>query len=273
MNTLSIQTPRKFKLFRFLFGENRSIINRKALDKWEELSKTELKKLVEIFFLQKMTEDERKLRACMILYKLKRFHLFLFEPEQMHHLVQKCEWLFQKPLDVQLLPKIGKLYGPGNKLSGYSGYEFIFADTYFMRYAETQDIKFLDKLISILYRPKRKRIAEDFNGDLRKEFNPYQAKQQENKIAKLPEWMKYAVFLYYKGCREEWEQLHNNLFNQQSPSNSKAEAWDQIMLRISGKEFGDYDSTLSQPIHTLFRKMDLDVKDYNSQKRQHSNNS
>jgi len=278
MRTLTIKIERKFKLFKWLFGENKTILNRKAPEKWEELSRKQFKKLVNLFYMQELTEHERKLKTAMVLYRLTRLNLFLFDAEQMQHLVKKCQWIFEESLTAQLIPsfkiKGKRYYGPGADLSGYVGYEFIHADTYFMKYMENQNMEMLEKMISVLYRPENEKLTkEEFEGDYRIPFTPYKAKQELPNIKKLPTWMKYAILMYYMGCRQGWENLHKNLFSQESESDAKEnEGWSKIMLRIAGKEFGDYDKTVAQPIHTLFSKMDSDVKDFKEMERKNRAN-
>lgn len=273
MNTLLITTPRKYKLFKWLFGAERTIFNKTAPSGWGEINLKQFRKLVELFFFTQVKENEKLAIATLILYNLPRRAVFLFEPDQLYKLTKKCDWVFSEPLTIQLLPsiKIGrtKLHGPGNDLRGYTGDEFQYADTYFMRYIETGEEQFLNKMIAVLYRP-----MESINelGDIREKFASYKMEERTKKIAKLNPWKKMAIFLFYKGCRQKWEEYHPELFNADTEPEGESSMWHTILLRISGKEFGDYNKTTSQPVHNLFALMNQDIIDFNKQKAKNKQN-
>jgi hypothetical protein len=275
MHTLKITTPRKYKLLKWLFGADRNIIKRKGLEGWQEISRKQLKGIVKLFFFQELTADQRKLKVYMLFYKLSNFRLHLFEPDQMHQLLKKISFIFEEPLNKQLLPKVKvgwhTFYGPGDNLNGYRGEEFQKADTYFMLFNESNNLGYLNKMIAVLYRKKGK---HDESGDIRLPYTDYAYKQSLPIISKLPDWQKFAILMYYQGCRQEWESIHPQLFDRsEAPEEGQQSFWHIILLRISNKEFGKYEDTINQPIHNLFTLMNEDIKDHNKAKVHNNGNT
>ncbi len=110
-----------------------------------------------------------------------------------------------------ILPKIGKYYGPGDVLQNCTGFEYKEAHSAFKQFDKTQEVEHLDRLIAILYRPRKRwlfllRLKKEFNGQTRTEFktksNPRFLEKRQKHFAKLPFHVKYAVFLIFQAFEE-----------------------------------------------------------------------
>lgn len=86
------------------------------------------------------------------------------------------------------LLKFRRLYGPTSILSDCEIWEFALSENDFFQYAETQDPKHLDNLISKIYRPRR------FFRKQRKSFDEDKVKKQIRRISKLPIAVKWLIF-------------------------------------------------------------------------------
>jgi hypothetical protein len=110
-----------------------------------------------------------------------------------------------------LMPRMGKYYGPGDALMDCSFWEYKEAHGAFVQFAKTMDEKYLVKLAAILYRPKklfyliRKRLPH-FNGQIRTAYTPksnqFILEQRMKRMRKLSYAKLYYVFLFFKSCEE-----------------------------------------------------------------------
>jgi len=110
-------------------------------------------------------------------------------------------------------------YGPADKLFNVTLSEFIHAETNLSRYNRTRDIKHLDTLIAILYRPQKnplQRSSNNYDGDRRVTFNDHKFDKRAIKFRKLRHNIKIGIFLFYQGCQWWYQQKFPHVFNQKS---------------------------------------------------------
>jgi hypothetical protein len=110
-----------------------------------------------------------------------------------------------------LMPRMGKYYGPGDALTDCTFWEYKEAHSAFVQFAKTMDEQYLVKLAAILYRPKklfygiRKRFPH-FNGQIRTAYTPKSnqliLEKRMKHIRRLSEAELYYVFLFFKSCEE-----------------------------------------------------------------------
>ncbi len=116
--------------------------------------------------------------------------------------------VFKNGVSRNLLPKIKKLYGPDSVLQNCSFFEYKQAHAEYVLYLKNQNIENLNRLIAILYRPKKwflpiLKLLPNFPGDVRRKFsplsNPLILEKRVKYVSKLPYYYKYAFFLIYTG--------------------------------------------------------------------------
>lgn len=107
-----------------------------------------------------------------------------------------------------LVPQIGRLYGPDDALANISFHEYIDAHHAYLNYLNYGNLDiYLNELVTILYRPKkrflwiRKRLAS-WDGQERQPYNPNNLNDRRNTVVKMPFYLKYAVFLWFQNCEE-----------------------------------------------------------------------
>ena len=165
------------------------------------------------------------------------------------------------PLTAQLLPvlKVGKqrYYGPREAFRSLRFDEFIFADTYYLRYLQTGGEHYLDQLVATLYRPER----EDFNplavtyaGDRREDFNEHLVPARARRLASLPDHYKHAVLLYYRGCRRLLEQRFEYVFSEGNTAKASATGWQDVLHELAGGVHR-LEATARQGLHNVLREM------------------
>lgn len=106
-------------------------------------------------------------------------------------------------------------YGPAGKLFNITLSEFIHAETNLTRFIKTKEVKFLDNLIAILYRPEKNSLrlaSNQYNGDRRIAFNDHKFEKRAYKIRTLNHTTKIAILYFYQGCQGWYQQQFPHVF-------------------------------------------------------------
>ena len=175
------------------------------------------------------------------LFKDSRKRPVFLSTEQITGMVSTLDFLFREQhitgdfnaqvldstLSVNLLPtfkhRFTRFYGPADKLFNITFKEFIVAETLFRNYSQSQDDSFLSKLIATLYRPKTKNadtLSFEFNGDVREPFNDHIIEARGKRMDSLNPSYRFAIALYYQGCRKFLHTQFSNVFSGSSSSGS-----------------------------------------------------
>jgi hypothetical protein len=97
------------------------------------------------------------------------------------------------------------LYGPGDFLQGMTFAEYKDSLAAAMKYMETGDDAWLDRLTAILYRRKRPGLNQlrklpDFDGRIRVPYNPGKVDDDAVKMKRVKPGIKYMTLMYVMGC-------------------------------------------------------------------------
>ncbi len=171
------------------------------------------------------------------------------------------------PLTEQLQPYLpylkwwqglgAQLFGPRSNFRNLSFAEFIFADAYFLRYLQTNDRTQLDRLVATLYRPTRAGYAPhspSYGGDRREDFNENLLDDRTRQVAKLEYHVKYAVLLWYRGCRKALESRFEYVFSGENNAKGAAGGWADVLHELAGGVV-NIDTTAGQLLPTVLREM------------------
>lgn len=98
-----------------------------------------------------------------------------------------------------------KYYGPGDFLQGMSFAEYKDSLAASMKFMETHDEAWLDRLTAILYRRRRpglKRLMkrQDFDGRTRTLYNPAMIERATRRMKGVDPGIKYMALMYVSGC-------------------------------------------------------------------------
>ena len=151
------------------------------------------------------------------------------------------------PLTAQLLPCLTlpwrhalrqrRYYGPREAFRNVRFDEFIHADTCYLRYLQTSEARWLDQLVAVLYRPQRagyRPRAAAYQGDRRTDFNEHLLPARAARLAHLPPADKYAVLLYYRGCRQLLEQRYDYVFSGDTNQRAARHGWLEVLHELAG---------------------------------------
>lgn len=99
-----------------------------------------------------------------------------------------------------------EFFGPTDALFNTVYGEYLQMINHFTEYSHSQNISFLDSMIATIYRPKKEdydtaKLDPDFDGDIRKPYNPNHTKHYASYIKKLSFDIKYAIYLFVASCQ------------------------------------------------------------------------
>lgn len=178
------------------------------------------------------------------------------------------KWIVNSTLTKQLLPRIrikGRYYyGPADGLSNITFREFIFTETYLNAYNTTDDIKNVDNLIAVLYRPsgKIKENSINYNGDKRERFNDNIIDIRAKKMTFLPDEYKQAILYYYEGCKKHIFALFPNVFSEGGGNiteKSTFEIFMDIVDELANNEPSKHEQTLDVMLYSALQSLDQRV--------------
>ncbi|SHL25990.1 hypothetical protein [Hymenobacter psychrotolerans] len=233
---------------------------------WNELSEHQLLQVVKTLNYQHRTRMDMRLHLLSILLQLPFPTLLSCTPVQLAQLLPQADFVLESnELTAQLLPAIkfkGRLlYGPREHFRNLLFKEFIFADSYFMRFCADRQEALLDKLVAVLYRPQRKPYhpdRADYGGDRREDFNEHLIESRAAELAALPLAIKLAVLTWYTGCRLELARQHPDVFGSGHEEKAGSKGWDYVLREVSGGAFGSLAETSQQHARMVLAKMQDD---------------
>jgi hypothetical protein len=183
------------------------------------------------------------------------------------------------PLTAQLLPVLlvarQRYYGPREAFRTLRFDEFIFADSYYLRYLQTGGEHYLDQLVATLYRPERADYdpeAVTYAGDRRQDFNEHLVQARASRMASLPDHYKHAVLLYYRGCRRLLEQRYEYVFSADNTSKASASGWQDVLHELAGGVHR-LETTARQGLHNVLREMNRVLRQSEERAEQQRNQS
>jgi len=241
---------------------------------WDNFNKKQLLFFVELY-LQDISTIEIKTRLLLFLLNIKfkskqsiskygeeLFHVkqkdageLLISDREFSFLSTGLDFLFRKQkgteyvcseLTQNLIPefKINSIwfYGPEQKLYNLVWDEYMQADSYFTAFNNSKDEKDLDKLIASLYRIEKKDYDpedENFDGDKREKFNSYLIEKRAALLSKLDRKIKYAIYLYYCGCKNYLKKTFDLVFNSSGSESSGSDRGYLTLNDSLSKEYAD----------------------------------
>ncbi|RYD82927.1 MAG: hypothetical protein EOP53_02335 [Sphingobacteriales bacterium] len=153
------------------------------------------------------------------------------------------------------------LYGPVDYFFQISVAEFVFADMFYVAYRYSKDIKELDKLAAVLFRPADQHAnpeAADYSGDIRQKFNRHNIESRIPLTSQLQEAEKISIFLWYDACRIRLAESFPHVFNtnnEKKASNQNA-GWKGIILEMSQGDVTKFSAVEYSATLILFEELE-----------------
>jgi hypothetical protein len=242
-------------------------------ESWNELTREQLLQLMPILYGAYTDLQRQRIELLWVLFGINWALGLAITPVQYAQILPLTDFLLAETvgLTTQLLPSVQlrwyhrRLWGPADSLRNVSFLEFVFADSYFMAYANSQDEQWLHKLLAVLYRPQRfpyRPNSTTYGGDRRQDFNENLVEARAQQLAQLPMAEQRAILTWYRGCRQALEQKYPLVFTpeheQQAVDNSGG--WAHVLREMSGQAFGTLEQTGRENLHTVLAKMEDDTR-------------
>ncbi len=158
-------------------------------------------------------------------------------------------------------PLLSRWLGPASHLRNCTFGEFIFADTYALRFGRTRDLTALDKLVATLYRPRRRDGQSAELGDPRRPFSEHRVDEYASQLRHLPLREKLAVHRWYSACRAQLVDEFPSVFDQaQTEAANGPNEWGRVLRKLSGGAFGPVAQTAGQPIRLILAELEDLIK-------------
>jgi hypothetical protein len=181
---------------------------KKVAATWDELSRRQLELLLPILYGNYSDANQLRIEVLEVLLGVSRPLLLRLTDVHLVQVFWLTDFLLAEPITLtrQLLPEVKPArllptyYGPAAELANVSFLEFAFADAYFVAYANSQQVEWLDQLVATLYRPGRRMVEALAAGDRRQPFNEHVIEAQAGRLARLPRLTRLAILTWYRGC-------------------------------------------------------------------------
>lgn len=158
------------------------------------------------------------------------------------------------------------LHGPSDELSSSVFKEFVFVDSYFIAWLNTQKVELLDEMVAMLYRPAGNVdvLSKDYLGDQRAPFNNMAYDKWLPSVKKLPLNIKTAIALFYQGCRQNFEQKYPEVFTSAEDRGGGNEGWFQVLSELPAEKFGTISEREYAPLDTVFSELRRIINAYHN---------
>lgn len=259
---------------------NEVAINRRTYQvpsNYNELTAQQLRKIVQVM-LSKLNPVRSKVLLMKILVWKNNWWFRRLPDHAIADMLLLTDWLiekdekerFRKPnLIKQLFPqiKIGfkKYAGPADALSNITLNEWARTEQYFVKYRETLDMKYLDLLIAVMYRPidKAKKPADtNYDGDQREAFNDFNYQLRAKKCAKIKLFTKLSILYFYEGSRDfifNHPDFAEIFKHKESSSKGRKNSWIDFTVNLAGRQWGDeaVKNIGNSKLYTIFFQLNL----------------
>lgn len=174
---------------------------------------------------------DKQVRVLTLLAEKAWPALELLEDNELYDLLNLVNWVFEGlDLSKNHLPVIEidntTFYGPEDELSNLRWAEWVYADSNFVYYQQTDNVKYLDKFLAAIYRPAgigKQYVPGDptYRADKREKFNGNNVDSRAELFAKLPLVQKQGIYLFFLSCRWNMRQYYPHVFPDPEKNKSK----------------------------------------------------
>lgn len=137
------------------------------------------------------------------------------------------------------------LYAPADGLGNITIYELGFVFTLFENYLRTNEARFADELLAVLYRPSRPMTKQDmesgWGGDRRQRLRGYESKipERAKMMATLPELTRRVMLFWFASCRQVIVNTYPKVFRKDGDGSEKpGYGWGGVLLSIANGPAG-----------------------------------
>lgn len=273
-----------------LFLDNRAY---KVAGSFNELSAAQLITVAQLMHLE-LPKVEMQLRLLLVLLDIKRsprLHWIIrrkVTDEGLSDMLMLTDFLFEDTsFSRNILPQLrlgvfGKVFGPADGLSNLVFLEFTKTEASYVQFLQTKDEKFLNRLIAVLYRPRKWGFTLLFErlgvfgfertGDVRARYNDHCLEERAKAIGKLSKPLRLAIFMFYHACRMRIIESNRNVFPEPDEfetkdANRQPGSWAHVIRTLAG-HLNDFEKTAFQPLSLVLFDLDASIQENRRLKRE-----
>jgi hypothetical protein len=210
---------------------------------WNELTRDQLIYMAGLFS-KKLSVVDFKAHLLWKFLRVKTDLMGRIDEEDAHGLAQTFNFLLEDVrLTTNLIPRIGRYYGPGNAMMDCSFGEFTKASMKLEDYARTGEDKYLDELVAILYRPRKKFwfIRKWFTDttDCRVRFIEKYLDRRSQRMVDVNHNVKYAVYLFVTGVLCSLPDKFPNVYRKKGGNEKNLGGWAALIISLADGKTDD----------------------------------
>lgn len=252
MKTISLHIPRRFR--------SDKVIKTTHAENWEELTPSQFIALVRAINGE-IKEDDLLVEMLNLSHEIiKRLDMV-----QRYHLGELLEFIKSRsPFNHFIIPFDEGLWAPADSLSDLTFGEFIFIDTFYTDYQQSNSDEDLLKLVACLY------VEHDKNGD-RVKFNGRVNVHKANNIHPLK---RKAIAMNYDLIRNWLERCYPDVFptssfegSDKTENKKKSNGWIDVFDSIVGDDIIHSEDYFNKRCSEILRYMDKKIKGNRKKKR------
>lgn len=215
--------------------------------RWDEVTPEQLTAIAKNY-LSECSDTEMLSTLCQIrkgiIRKLDNYQKFQLA-EQLNFVTS------YKPFSHFIIKKLGILRAPKPRLEAMSFGQFMFVDSYYSVWLETQNETDLNKFISALYLPKGKT------------FNQENLIVYELIAGRYPSTVKCAISINYRLVKEFLIHAYPLVFQKSAEGKKSPETspWVKVLETIVGDDIVNQDKYAELPVHVVLRFITKKIKD------------
>jgi len=247
-------------------------IRRSLPSEWNELSQKQLL-YVSKLFSAKFTLVEFRVRALFEFLSIGKKTFKRITPEDAFTLCESLDFLnTEVSLTRNLIPVIKaglrKYHGPADAMVYCTFGEFTLACSALDEYQKTGEVKYLDELVAILFRPMKVFwfILKYFtdNQDPRGKFMNRTLKKRAGSIAMVDHCVKYSIYLFFNGVLNSLPALYPYVYKQKGETEDQDNGWASLIISLADGKTDDksLETIMNSNLYNVFIGLNKKAKEY-----------
>ncbi|MGQ1890646.1 hypothetical protein ACT29H_09410 [Thermophagus sp. OGC60D27] len=207
--------------------------------KWEEVTPKQMKAIAKL-----LTGEIKEDKLLSIFLSCPRRIVKKLDDYARYKLSDLMSFIsIKQPVDRFIIQKIKGRKAPEKRLKDLSFAEFMFVDTLFADYSESEnDTVLLRKFVGHLFRRHKKGKRPEFDGNIDWKWTQ-----------KVKLWEMHAAILNYGLIRTWLEKSYPAVFTEQKNGKSKSNGWVDVFDSIVGDDIVHSDEYASKPVMEVLR--------------------
>jgi len=224
-------------------------------------------------FASKLPLVEFRVKALFEFLSMKRKTLKRIAPEDAYTLCESLDFLNKEVTltrNLLLVIKAGlkKYLGPADAMMYCTFGEFTLACSALDDYQKTGEEKYLDQLVTILYRPQKflwfiRKYFTD-NQDPRAKFMNRTLKKRAGKLGRVDHCEKYSVYLFFNGVLNSLPALYPYVYRQKDETNSQNNGWASLIISLADGKTDDksLETIMNSNLYNVFIGLNKKAREY-----------